>query len=363
MGGVDEPVFNPAGTVSVQIALAMGAHAAALGLDLGPVLEELGITPLLSDVDGRIDARVAVELWRRASALSGDPCYGLHVAEVACEGAGLSLGGHLLLASRNMRDALSALLRLERSFHDVKTSMYAWDEAGVRVRLRTRDDPIPVPAVAVHCVWAFCVFLERRATGAEVRPVHIAFEHPPPGDPAERDAVLAEFRRVFGVTPTFDAEANEIVFSARDLDRPHRTANLHLASVLEAHAVAALAKLPAAGDTVSAVRKEVLARLIAGEDPSLPTVARALGTSPRTLQRRLAALGTSHVEVVDGARSELARRYVLDRSLPLVEVAYALGFSDQTAFHRAFVRWTGSAPGAYRRRGGADAPEGGHDSP
>lgn len=73
--------------------------------------------------------------------------------------------------------------------------------------------------------------------------------------------------------------------------------------------------------------------------------------SGRTLQRRLEAEGTSFSEVLDRVRADLARSYVKDADLPLAEVAYRLGFSDFSTFSRAFKRWMGKAPGAYRLGG------------
>jgi AraC-like DNA-binding protein len=75
-----------------------------------------------------------------------------------------------------------------------------------------------------------------------------------------------------------------------------------------------------------------------------------LGMHARTLQRRLAEEGTSFRDVIDGVRKDLAEGYVADRALTLDEVALLLGFSDKSAFHRAFVRWTGETPAAFRAR-------------
>jgi AraC-like DNA-binding protein len=79
-------------------------------------------------------------------------------------------------------------------------------------------------------------------------------------------------------------------------------------------------------------------------------VARALGMSRRTLRRRLEAEGTSFVDELDSARRELGLAYVSDSEIPLKEIAYSLGFSHVESFHRAFKRWSGVTPQAYRRQ-------------
>ena len=85
----------------------------------------------------------------------------------------------------------------------------------------------------------------------------------------------------------------------------------------------------------------------------LASVARALDVGARTLQRRLAAEGRNFRAVVDDARRELAKQYLADRAQSLANIALLLGFSEQAAFQRAFVRWTGVTPGRFRRDGAA----------
>ncbi|MBC8073214.1 MAG: helix-turn-helix transcriptional regulator, partial [Deltaproteobacteria bacterium] len=83
--------------------------------------------------------------------------------------------------------------------------------------------------------------------------------------------------------------------------------------------------------------------------PTAASLARTLGLGQRTLQRRLAELGTSYAELLESTRRVLAEGYLHDRTLGLAEIAYLLGYDEQTSFFRAFRRWHGQAPGAYRR--------------
>ena len=88
--------------------------------------------------------------------------------------------------------------------------------------------------------------------------------------------------------------------------------------------------------------------------PSLAELASALGTSERTLRRRLGEHGWSYRALLDATRMDLARCYVRDRGLPLAEVAFLLGFSEPSAFHRAFKRWAGMTPREFREQRGAE---------
>lgn len=83
--------------------------------------------------------------------------------------------------------------------------------------------------------------------------------------------------------------------------------------------------------------------------PTVDRVARTLGLGPRTLQRRLSERDMSFAEVLDSCRRSLAEGYLADPSLSLAEIAYLLGFSEQTSFFRAFRRWHGTTPGAFRQ--------------
>ena len=93
-----------------------------------------------------------------------------------------------------------------------------------------------------------------------------------------------------------------------------------------------------------------LRRLLAGKRPTLQNVARDLGLSTRTLQRRLAASGRTFQGIVEETRRELARHHLRQPGMELNEVAFLLGFADANSFYRAFHDWEGTSPGEWRMR-------------
>jgi AraC-like DNA-binding protein len=127
-----------------------------------------------------------------------------------------------------------------------------------------------------------------------------------------------------------------------------------LFEVLDRHAAMLLAELPLPGSSslgsslIADVRAAVGAELRGG-DPTLERVAARMGMSGRTLQRRIDEQSLRFGELVDEVRSALAKAYLQDRQMALCEVAFLLGFADQSAFGRAFKRWTGVTPGRWRR--------------
>ena len=107
--------------------------------------------------------------------------------------------------------------------------------------------------------------------------------------------------------------------------------------------------LPRGGDLLLRARSLIAHRL--SEAPvELAWVASQLAISPRTLQRALQDDGRSFSGLVDEVRCELAKNYLTDASLGVVDLAFLLGFSEQSAFQRAFKRWTGMTPGDYRQQ-------------
>jgi len=132
------------------------------------------------------------------------------------------------------------------------------------------------------------------------------------------------------------------------LGRALVTGNPTLANLLEQLAAHLLADHPATM-TVAATLRELIIRDGFAHEHTLARAARQLHLSARTLQRRLREEGTTHHKIVDGARKALASRMIAQPGVGIAEVAFALGFSESRALHRAFKRWTGVTPTAFRR--------------
>jgi AraC-like DNA-binding protein len=130
---------------------------------------------------------------------------------------------------------------------------------------------------------------------------------------------------------------------------PLRRRDPALGHWLERQAGNILAHLPASGDVRDEVRSALSSPLTAGE-MRIDVVARRLATTPRTLQRRLARAGTSFEFLCDELRKHAAEHYLADPTLSIAEVTYLLGYSEPTAFHRAFKRWYGTTPHTFRAR-------------
>jgi AraC-like DNA-binding protein len=172
-------------------------------------------------------------------------------------------------------------------------------------------------------------------------PVIVRLRAEPPPDRAAHEAA-------FGVPLCFGAPVDEIVLPRALLDEPLPTANAAMHAFFLRHADAALSRLPPAGSLREKVRAFVIERLPGG-GATLGAAAKAVGLHARTLQRRLDAEGTSFEAVVEGVRRAQAM-VLLDARVSIAEVAYLLGYAEPSVFHRAFKRWTGTSPEAWRGR-------------
>jgi AraC-like DNA-binding protein len=174
------------------------------------------------------------------------------------------------------------------------------------------------------------------------RPIGVELAGPPLADRREYEAG-------FGAAVKIRARHNVLLFTRAAWSAPLPRRDLALNRTLRRHAQLLLDRqpLPAADTIVAQVRATLLHQATVGPVP-IDRVAEQLAISPRTLQRRLRAEGVSFDQVSQEIRAGLAREYLGDRGLSVGEVGYLLGFSEPSAFTRAFRRWTGQSPHDFR---------------
>src|SRR6185295_13335937 len=142
---------------------------------------------------------------------------------------------------------------------------------------------------------------------------------------------------------------NGFTLSRHAFSLPMRRRDQVLQGVLERHVAEIAARHPAGKDIVTDVQRALTARVADG-DTRLQSVARQLGASPRTLQRRLTAAGVRYQDLLERVRCQAAEKYLAESALAIGEVSWLLGYSEPSAFHRAFKRWRGLSPQAFRRQ-------------
>lgn len=180
----------------------------------------------------------------------------------------------------------------------------------------------------------------RQVAPMPMRPLELRFQHPAPPD-------LTAHRAFFGCPIRFEADRDELLLRSEALSRRNRMGDEAITRFLLPHLDAELKRLEAERGLRDMVRDAVAGALCEGL-PKMPAIARRMGMSERTLQRRLSEEGLSFQGLVDDARRELAQGLLTQSDYSLAEVAFLTGFSEQSAFTRAFRRWSDQTPAAYR---------------
>ncbi|MCB9564479.1 MAG: AraC family transcriptional regulator [Kofleriaceae bacterium] len=331
--------------VSARIGAMIVQAAVRHGVDPAEITRETGFDPTLAgDPDARIDFAVEEALWATAARLTGDDAFGLHAAEALRPGA-FDVLDYAVRTAPTVRAALDRVARYNRLEHDVATFTIgdAGDPEVVRIEHRLAGVGVVQHRHSAEMTMASLVVVAAQISGAPVVARAVELRHAAP-------ASTAEHVRVLGVEPRFDAATNAVELAREVLDRPCPAADPVLARVIERHAEALLAARPDPAARTSQRVRALLAQLLGEQDASLGAVAARLRLSERSLQRRLADEGLTFDAVLDDLRRELALRYLADPRIAIAEVAYLLAYSETSAFHRAFKRWTGATPAEARRR-------------
>ena len=333
-------MWTSSGTVLTVSSRALVGACERIGLDTEVLLRHAGISrEILEDPDARLEASKVSALWAKAYELSRDPVLSLHAAE-SCP-----LGAYKVIdfMAANASTVGEAFRYAARYFWLINTAIrLPIDESGDPITFDVVDESGPMGVTrpyAEYCLAAF-VLRVRATTGVEFPVRSVSFVHRTPPD-------IREHERIFGCPVKFEANHNRLDIDRQAWETRATGANPGVLKVLTEHADMLLQKLPRGPDLVERTRRAIGERLRGG-DSSLESVARELSTSARSLQRHLHEIGYSYHALADEVRAATARLYLAQPDIAIAEVAYLLGFADQSTFNRAYKRWTGSTPARSR---------------
>ena len=314
------------------------------GYDSARLFREAGLDPKkLSIADARYPVDRLQYLWTLARDVTANPSFGVDVVR-HWHPTTMHALGYAWMASESLIDAMK---RAVRYAHVVSTDIqFQITTAGDSVEFSLRYDRRRPPPIDIEIDALLAVFVHMcRATSNEsAQPLHVATTRP-----ASKDAAAHE--RFFQCPVRFGADHNTFALRKEDATRRLLTANVELALASDKLALDYLNQINPNHYWSRHVRDQLL-KLLPERWATQRAVAEQLGMSPRVLQRRLAKEGTSYQGVLDEVRSELALEY-LRTGTGIQQIAFLLGFSDASAFTKAFRRWFRTAPGDYRRRNNA----------
>lgn len=317
--------------------------AAAHGIAPSALALAAGLAPTaLEPVPDALAASDYIALLDAGSRLAGDPHFGLHVGERVRPGT-YSVYGLVLLACRDIGQALEQTQRYEQLAHDLGRSRL--EPGGSLARYTWVSHYPDASRHLAESVFAGIRTFGCWLAGRPLAPHALAFAHARP-----IDADPAEYARVLGMVPDFDAPAHAVDFDAAILALPLPAADTGMYPLLQQHAERLLRERAQAHRGIVAQVHAAIVRSLAVEPVRLAGIAAALDLSPRTLQRKLADAGATFQQVLDAARYALAMDYLRQDGLSLVDIAFLLGFQEQSAFTHAFREWSGTNPGAWRER-------------
>jgi len=312
-------------------------------------LEDVGIAPLavlrqaglpmglLDQEKIFVTTEELFALYRAIPEVSDDPAIGLKLGtEERIERYDpVSIAA---LYARSFRDALQRMARYKQLTcpEEIRIAERG-NECAVHFLWLLADET--EPAVLIDACFAWIVGIGRRGTGRLVNPKRVELQR--------AEAHRKIYEQHFRCPVKFGARQNVLVFEKADVERPFVTHNADLLAIVAPQLEAELTQ-QLARKTMSEQVKGILKKLLAGQRPGLETVAGELRVSTRTLQRRLTGERATFQQLMEDARRELARHYLLHSSLELNETAYLLGYEDANSFFRAFHYWEGTSPGEWR---------------
>ncbi len=330
-------------TVDVAYPNALLAFGRFHGLDVKSLRAAVGLDEsVLAEENARVGSEKLYALFDLLAERLDNPTVGLRVAaETEPDSGALAIVRYAATNSSSIREVGQRAAELLTIVDDTNQCVFEEDEHVMRYALVGPNPPEGINRYAVQYSFSQQLRIARLIAVTPFSPVEVHFAHTAPV------RGLDEYERAFHCKVIkFGQPRDELVFDAAVADQAVVGADLALGRLLFSMAQQRLADLPE--DTLEArARREVVATLVEGA--GLDLLAKRMSMSERTLQRRLKEAGLSHKALVEDARRALAERMVKEGRMTQPDIAHLLGYSDTTAFARAFRRWFDQSPGEFQR--------------
>lgn len=323
-----------------KLPIAFWRSVAAMGIPPAALLRQARLPATLHlGEQNHISTAQYFALMSALAELTGDPALGIRMVE-ATDTSAHPPGSLAAFYARDYRDALMRIARFKRLCTPEILSLTEMGDM-VAITIDWPHAPGPEPAITVDIAFATLVELGRRGSGRRIVPRGVELTRPGPVTPAHAAYFDGPIRT--------GAARDRLILDRADLDRPFPGHNPELLALLTPALAAALGELDAHASIADQVRM-VLRRSLPSGRPDIGDVARQMGLSERTLQRRITGEGTSFRALLDDARADMGRTLLADPANGIDEVACLLGYQDTSSFYRAFREWEGVTPARWRER-------------
>jgi len=327
--------------VSISVVRTLLETAKSLAdLDDDTLLEAAGIAPeLLSKPENRVPFILNERLWQCAIDQTGDKDFGLKVG-MNIQAASYSVLGYIAMNCATIGEALDASEKYQRVAGDGGDLTIKRDEQTTRIAYKPLNPGTLLTSQRIYGLFSAQIKLGRWLSGERFKPLKVHFSANAPEN-------INLYQSSFDCPLAFNTEENEIVFdnTVESLAIPH--ASHDLLALMKQRADQLITQLGESNSYAQQVGEHLVQNLI-GNEPDKELVAKALGMSSRTLQRRLNDEHTSYQDILDKTRHHLALNYLQQPELTIADIAYFLGFTEASPFYRAFKKWQGQTPGQYR---------------
>jgi AraC-like DNA-binding protein len=314
------------------------AYVRALEADIKvrPLLEKARLT--VQQVDNselRLNAQSQVAFLGLVAAALNDELFGLHIAQTI-DLRQIGLLYYVMASSDTLGEALLRASRYSTITNEAVRLKYS-ENRGVSITFEHVGVARHQDRHQIEFFAATLVRICRHLAGSKMSPLHVKLKHP-------RKEGVSQFEAFFDCDVLFASHMDEVAFSAAIRQTPLASADRFLNALLVSHCEDIQANRQRCRVALRSSVENEIAPLLPHGKAHAAAVARKLGTSQRTLARRLASEGLSFVIVLDELRCDLAKRYLREPALPISTIAWLLGYGEVSALTHAFKRWTGKTP-------------------
>lgn len=308
-------------------------------LDPEPIFRKVQLDPdLMNNIYARIPYAGIEALWQEMTHVIDDPAIGLKLADFWHPSSSGPLG-YAWLASSSLRTAFERVIRFLRVFTDGMSCRIEENDETFEFIHSFHKNSLNIPCHA-DAILVTLTLLCRINYGTDLNPQSVKFTHSAPVN-------TGDYYAYFRCPVEFDANTNRLAFTVETVDKRLVCSQPQLAELNDQVMIKYLANLDQ-NNIVEKVKAIIIEQLPSGKINDR-YVADSLYLTPRTLQRKLAAQGTSFKTLLNDVRKSLADQYIKDNHLSINEISFLLGFSEISSFSRAFKRWNGAAPSNLRK--------------